>query len=41
MSLVPTFFSRTATTVIAVLLLLVLVWVIYMLGPTALERWLR
>ena len=41
MALVPTFFSRSATTVIGVVLLLVLVWVIYMLGPTALERWSR
>ena len=41
MTFVPTFFSRTATTVIGVLLLFVLVWAIYMLGPTAVERWFR
>ena len=41
MVLVPTFFSRTASLVIGVLLLLVLIWVVYALGPTALDRWLR
>ena len=41
MAFVPTFFSRTAMTVVGVLLLVVLIWAIYMLGPTALERWFR
>ena len=37
----PTLFSRSAMPVIGLLLLLVLVWAIYMLGPTAVERWFR
>jgi len=41
MAFVPTFFSRTASLVIGVLLVLVLMWAVYMLGPTAIERWFR
>lgn len=39
----PTFtlFSRTATLVIGAALLLVVLWAVYMLGPTAIERWIR
>lgn len=35
------FFSRTAGTAIGGSLFLVLLWTAYMLGPTAIERWLR
>jgi hypothetical protein len=37
--MVSTFFSRNAGVVIGVLLLLIIIWVIYSLGPTALGRW--
>jgi hypothetical protein len=33
------FFSRTATPAIGLLLLAIIIWAIWMLGPTALERW--
>ena len=36
-----TFFSRTANVVIGALLALVLLWAVYMVGPTAIERWFR
>ena len=36
-----TFFSRTAPFVIATLLALVVFWAVYMLGPTAIDRWFR
>lgn len=42
-AMAPTFtlFSRTATLVIGAALLLVVLWAMYMLGPTAIERWFR
>jgi hypothetical protein len=36
-----TFFSRTATTAVGALLLLVIIWAAWMLGPTAIDRWFR
>ena len=41
MTLVPTFFSRTANLVIGALLVVLLIWAVYMLEPTAIERWFR
>lgn len=33
------FFSRTATTVIALLLVVVVAWAVWTIGPTAIQRW--
>jgi hypothetical protein len=37
----PTFFSRTAGFLIGALLLIVVLWAVFMLGPTAIDRWFR
>lgn len=35
------FFSSTARIVVGGLLLVAVLWAVYMLGPTAVERWFR
>lgn len=41
MTYTPTFFSRTAPLVIGALLLFAALGAVYMVGPTAIERWFR